>query len=160
MSISSSRGVIERVFEVQEQRARAYSMLDSSFASSDDEMAQRMTVERVTREFQKLSQEIRDMESTHDDEVIVGILKGIQKEEAEKLRLTVEIHGLKRSGMLDEDGVIGEEHHCQHHDERVSPYEVKAALAEAYQRLILGEEAGEDGTWTVDARVIGGGWIV
>jgi len=135
MSISSSRGVIERVFEVQERRARAYSMLESSFASSDDEMAQRMTVERVTREFQKLSQEIRDMESTHDDEVIVGILKDIQKEEAEKLRLTVEIHGLKRSGMLDEEGVIGEEHHCRHHDERVSPHEVKAALAEAYQLL-------------------------
>lgn len=142
MSISSSRGVIERVFEVQERRARAYSMLESSFASSDDEMAQRTTVERVTGEFQKLSQEIRDMESTHDDEVIVGILKGIQKEEAEKLRLTVEIHGLKRSGMLDEEGVIGQEHHCQHHDDRVSPHEVKAALAEAYLGL-------EQCTWNI-----------
>jgi len=133
MPISSSRDVIERVFAVQERRARAYHELHSSFASTEDEMVQRMTVERVTREFQKLSQEIRDMEG-HEDEVIAGILKGIQQEEAEKLRLTVEIHGLKRSGMLDEEESIGEENHCQHHGE-VSPHEVKAALAEAYKRL-------------------------
>ena len=75
-----------------------------------------------------------------------GLLRSIQMNEKEKLRLSIELQMMSLSGLMDNEDQVGEEnrgngdHHdhqygCSHVLQLPGAYEVKAAVSEAYREL-------------------------
>jgi hypothetical protein len=122
---------IDNVVRIQELRAREYHRLEASMRTDDT-----AGVQRSTRVFRDLSEGVRDIirqfETVDGEKSLVATLKTMQRYEAEKLRLTVEIRSLKSSGLQDEeDAGVGEEPPCGCRGERgPSPHEVREALKE------------------------------
>lgn len=137
--------VIRHVVEIEETRATTYRGLEKALVEGGQLCA--LEVQRSTEVFQVLSsrmlQLIDECESDINSKVslqVAEILKRIQSEEAVKLRLTVEIQSLKKSGIMDEyEHAIGsddeDQHQCACHTGLPAPHEVKAAVAEGYQQL-------------------------
>ena len=143
-----SRGIlniIRHVMEIEETRATTYRGLEKALVEGGPQCA--LEVQRSTELFQVLSARMLELMNECESDTnsslgvqVAGILRRIQSEEANKLRLTVEIQSLKKSGIMDaQEHAIGSDdedpHQCACHSGLPAPHEVKAAVAEGYQQL-------------------------
>lgn len=136
----SVRHIIE-VLAVQAARARAYHDLGRAMRENDAGV-----IEGTTEEFRELSRQVRALidvcengKSDRKCAAIAALSRRIQEDEAEKLRLTVEIHALKSSHILDEEDVgVGGEAACSC-GTRAGPS--KHDVAEALKEAIVAMEA-------------------
>lgn len=147
-SSSGRKGFVDTIIQIQEDRAKEYTSLNRLLASSKNgnPLALRSGIQQATEKFQELSAKLMFLReeigmgiATSD---IIQIIDRIQHSESEKLRLTVEIHALRQSDLIEnEDSPIGDEdtserhNGCCHQVEMPLPREVRAALQEGYKKM-------------------------
>jgi hypothetical protein len=125
---------VEEVLVVQTLRAKAYCELATALAANDT-----ATIQTTTDTFRELSGRVRAVINECSDDKLRVMLRKMQEDEADKLRLTVEIHALKGSQIHEEeDFSVGDEHACGC-GMRVGPtkHDVVEALKEAYVAMEL-----------------------
>ena len=126
--------LIDEVLAVQGLRAVAYRELALALRSNDTN-----AVERTTDSFRQLSRRVLDVIDVCDDGndtmgMLRATLREMQAHESDKLRLTIEIHALRSSHILEEeDAAVGAEPTCGCGSrEGPTKYDVEEALREAY----------------------------
>jgi acyl-CoA thioesterase FadM len=122
----SRRETVDEILRIQALRAQEYHSLARAMSARDTE-----GIQRITDAFRQLSEMVRHRIEASDEDV-ASVLCRMQQYEAEKLRLTVEIHSLKSSGIQDdEEAGIGGETTCGCADRAgPSPHDVREALKE------------------------------
>lgn len=133
----------DAVLRIQQERAKEYQNLEELLGSEKNGAATVMGIQRATDVFRQLSETAmalrEELAQDTSTEGVAEIIDRIQGYESEKLRLTVEIHALKQSHLVDqEDSPIGDEedqHTSSCHGHQPMPRDVRAALQEGYQKM-------------------------